>query len=682
MRSKNHDDVIDPITLGVIREGLISTVREMRITMTRIAYSSVLHEARDFSCALFDKQGQTIAQSEDLPGHVIPLPWIVRTVISRFKGDIHPGDIFIVNDPYVGGTHLPDVTIIYPIFIENEMLLFPAMRAHWADVGGMTPGSISGRATEIYQEGIRIPPIKLYDRGEPVKGVMDLMFSNMRLPDQRRGDLRGMVSTCTTAEKRIREVVQKYGRDDMREYMNVILNLSEQRMRQAISPIPDGVYYYEDYLDLSGSTADPVIVRLKLTKEGETIEADFSGSSQWVRGPVNASLAVTVSGVFILIKSAIDPAGAVNSGTFRPIKVHAPEGSILNAVPPAPTGAFSEIRRRVSSVTLGALMQAIPGNLAGDVKGTSNHTYIGGTDPRNGKEYVYYEYPHGGVGGFIGNDGSHVIACYNSGDCSSIQPVESLENEYPFIIERTELRRNSCGHGQWRGGLGMRRDVKMHLSDGYLSVVSDRNVIPPFGIAGGMSGYANRFVVSRDGKLLEPSPLPGKVTNFHMHKGDILIEMSNGGGGYGDPLDRDPMMVCQDVLEGLIDEDKAREIYGVVIRAGDVDKEATVRVRKEIEKSRPQFTVAAVNDQEYMNGRRICRLSSDGASILAVADNDIVEYLGSNGVPLRAWVEIDPKVRENQAPVGEIGLKILGLKQGDRVTLRRVENGRDDIAMT
>lgn len=482
---KTEQNYFDPITLEVIREGLISIVREMRITMTRIAYSSVLHEARDFSCALFDKEGQTIAQSEDLPGHVIPLPWIVRTVISQYKDKIHPGDIFITNDPYIGGTHLPDVTLVFPIFIEDEMVLFPSMRAHWADVGGMTPGSISGRATEIYQEGIRIPPIKLYERGEPNSYVLDLLFANMRLPEQRKGDLRGMVGTCVTAERRIREVVQKYGKDEIKKYMGGILDRSEERMRRAIREIPNGEYYYEDYLDFSGSTPDPVIIRLKLTVQDESLHSDFTGTSGWVRGPVNASLAVTTSGVFIVIKSMVDPTGAVNSGTFRPISVFAAEGTILNAVPPAPTGAFSEIRRRVSSVMLGALTQAIPQFTAGDVKGTANHTYIGGVDPRNDKNYVYYEYPHGGVGGFKGGDGSSALACYNSGDCSSIQPVESLENEYPFIIERCELRKNSCGDGQWRGGFGMRRDVRLPFSNGYLSVVSDRNVIPPFGVLKG-----------------------------------------------------------------------------------------------------------------------------------------------------------------------------------------------------
>lgn len=681
MSTLNNNAKIDPITLGVIREGLISTVREMRITMSRIAYSSVLHEARDFSCALFDKDGQTVAQSEDLPGHVIPLPWIVKTVIDQYKGDIHSGDIFILNDPYVGGTHLPDVTIVYPIYIEDELLLFPAMRAHWADVGGMTPGSISGKATEIYQEGLRIPPIKLYEKGEPVKAVMDLMFSNMRLPEQRRGDLRGMVGTCKTAEKRIREVVEKYGRDNMRKYMSVILDHSEERMREAISTIPDGIYFYEDYLDQSGSTADPVIVRLKLTKEGETISADFTGSSPWVRGPVNASLAVTVSGVFILVKSAIDPSGAVNSGTFRPIKVFAPEGTILNAIPPAPTGAFSEIRRRVSSVTLGALMQAIPDLLAGDVKGTANHTYIGGTDPRNDKDYVYYEYPHGGVGGFQGSDGSHTIACYNSGDCSSIQSVESLENEYPFLIERTELRRNSCGHGKWRGGLGMRRDVKLLFSDGHLSVVSDRNVIPPFGIAGGLPGYSNSFLVKRGDQLIEPSEFPGKVTNFHMLKGDTLLEMSNGGGGYGDPLERDPELVRQDVEEELITSDRAHKYYGVILKNGVVDEPATTRMREEIKSKRLSFAIRASGDEEYPNGRRTIRISAKGAERMEAKENDLVEYLSTIGVPLRAWVVIDPELSGNETFMGPIGQEILAVKEGDHIAVRKIYTGWDDVQL-
>jgi len=678
MNKMNDKDFIDPITLEVIREGLISTVREMRITMTRIAYSSVLHEARDFSCALFDKDGQTIAQSEDLPGHVIPLPWIVRTVIEKYKGDINPGDLFIVNDPYVGGTHLPDVTIVYPIFIEGEMILFPSMRAHWADVGGMTPGSISGRATEIYQEGIRIPPVKLYIKGEPNQAVMDILFNNMRLPDQRRGDLRGMVGTCRMAEKRIREVVEKYGKENLKKYMQVILDRSEERMRNAIREIPDGEYFYEDYLDMSGSSLDPVIIKLKLTKEGDNLTADFTGSSHWVPGPVNASLAVTTSGVFIVIKSAIDPAGAVNSGTFRPITVTAPEGTILNAVPPAPTGAFSEIRRRVSSVTLGALIKAIPDMLAGDVKGTANHTYIGGYDPRNGKSYVYYEYPHGGVGGFKGGDGSHTLACYNSGDCSSIQPVESLELEFPFLFTRCELRKNSCGDGRWRGGLGMRREVNMHISDGFLSVVSDRNIVPPFGILGGYSGYGNRFVVKRGGELVEPSPFPGKITNFHLLKGDTLLELSNGGGGYGDPLERDPELVLKDYIEGLITIDRVEKRYGVVIEDGKVNYEKTTKLREEIKNSRKWFPIVEQKDNEYEKGKRICKINPNDAKKLGFKDNDLIEYLSESGIPLRAWISIDERVEEGKLPLGEMGRKILRINEKDKVSLRKVETGREE----
>ena len=676
---RTEQNYFDPITLEVIREGLISIVREMRITMTRIAYSSVLHEARDFSCALFDKEGQTIAQSEDLPGHVIPLPWIVRTVISQYKNKIHPGDVFITNDPYIGGTHLPDVTLVFPIFIEDEMVLFPSMRAHWADVGGMTPGSISGRATEIYQEGIRIPPIKLYERGEPNSYVLDLLFANMRLPEQRKGDLRGMVGTCMTAERRIHEVVQKYGKDEIKKYMGGILDRSEERMRRAIREIPNGEYYYEDYLDFSGSTPDPVIIRLKLTVQDESLHSDFNGTSGWVRGPVNASLAVTTSGVFIVIKSMVDPAGAVNSGTFRPISVFAPEGTILNAVPPAPTGAFSEIRRRVSSVMLGALTQAIPQFTAGDVKGTANHTYIGGVDPRNDKNYVYYEYPHGGVGGFKGGDGSSALACYNSGDCSSIQPVESLENEYPFIIDRCELRKDSCGDGQWRGGFGMRRDVRLPFSNGYLSVVSDRNVIPPFGVLKGYSGYPNRFVVKRGNEIVEPSPLPGKVTNFEMNQNDILLELSNGGGGYGDPLDRDPQLVRRDVLDELISIGRAETSYGVILKEGEVDEKKTQTKREEIQSKRLYLSIEPGPEEEYVRGKRITYLNPETAESLGLKENDLVEIIGYNGVPLRAWVGLRANFANEKLSLGKIGQQIIGVGLVDKVWLRKINREEEQF---
>ena len=318
-------------------------------------------------------------------------------------------------------------------------------------------------------------------------------------------------------------------------------------------------------------------------------------------------------------------------------------------------------------------MQAIPHMLAGDVKGTANHTYIGGWDPRNGANYVYYEYPHGGVGGFLGGDGSHTIACYNSGDCSSIQPVESLEMEYPFLIERTELRKNSCGDGKWRGGLGLRRDVRLMLSDGYLSVVSDRNVIPPFGIAGALSGYANRFVVNRGGQLVEPSPMAGKVTNFHMLKDDVLIEMSNGGGGYGDPLERDPQLVLQDVREELISPERAKDNYGVVITNGALDPGETARLRQMLRSRQKSFAVRDAKREEYPQGRRVCRLSVSDCRELGLQEGQLVEYLGRNGVPLRAWVVCGDDVPPDEVELGAVGRKILNITVGDPVSIRRVE---------
>ncbi|OGB92580.1 MAG: hypothetical protein A3G35_19320 [candidate division NC10 bacterium RIFCSPLOWO2_12_FULL_66_18] len=676
----NVDTTVDPITLEVLREGLISIVREMRITMSKIAYSSVLYEAHDFSCALFDRTGQTIAQSEDLPGHVIPLPWIVRSVMEEYAGNIHPGDLFILNDPYRGGTHLPDVTVVYPFFIDGELVLFPAMRAHWADVGGMTPGSISGKATEIYQEGIRIPPIKLYERGQINQQLMDLLLANMRLPEERKGDLRAMVGTCRTAERRVREVVARYGRPAMERYMATILDRAEARMRARIAAIPDGEYCNEDYWDFSGSDTNPVRVQVRLTVRGDTVEADFTGSSPCVAGPINASLAVTTSGVFVVLKSAIDPSGAVNSGTFRPITVVAPEGTVLNATPPAATGGFSEVRRKVSAVTLGALAQALPRAVAGDVKGTANHTYIGGWNPRKGKQYVYYEYPHGGVGGFRGGDGSHALACYNSGDSASIQPVEALESEYPLMIDLTELRVDSAGDGTWRGGCGMRREVRIVEGSGSFSELSDRNVIPPFGVLGGTSGRPNRFVVRQNGKVLEPSDTPGKVTGFPLRTGDTLIELSAGGGGYGDPLARSAEAVAEDVMEGVLSRERAEAVYGVILRDGAVDTPATVAGRAALAAARPRLSLSRQALPEIVDGKRPCYLSPATAQRLGLVAGQVVEYVGPTGMVLRGWVTPQAEVEPDAVFLGEFGRRVLGLKDGDTVVLRPLFATTEQIA--
>ena len=316
---------LDPITLEVVCEGLIAIVREMRATIIRSSFSSVIYEFDDFSCALFGPGGEMVAQSWDHPGHVLPLPWGVRCMFEDFNDDLHPGDVVLLNDPYRGGTHLNDVTLIHPIFDEDgNILVFPAVRAHWVDVGGMVPGSYSGLSTNIYQEGVRIPPIKILERGKVNRAAMALLMANMRVPEEREGDFNASLGACRVAERRIHRIYERYGTDTVHAAIRINLDRTERRLRERIAELPDGSYCYEDYLEYyEEGRLDPVLVRIELTVDGDGIVADFAGSNPQVPGVVNSSLAVTGAGVFVAVKSTLDPGGAVNDGAFRPIELRA-----------------------------------------------------------------------------------------------------------------------------------------------------------------------------------------------------------------------------------------------------------------------------------------------------------------------------------------------------------------------
>ncbi|MCC6869096.1 MAG: hydantoinase B/oxoprolinase family protein [Burkholderiales bacterium] len=670
--------MVDPITLEVIQERLISIVREMRATLARVAYSSVLYEARDFSCVVMNARGDAVAVSEDNPGHIIPLPWSVRIAIARFGDDIHPGDVILINDPYSGGTHLNDVAVICPVFVDGKLLLFPAIRAHWADVGGMTPGSLSGTSTEIFQEGVRIPPIKIYERGKLVTGVADLMFANMRVEPERRGDLQAMLETCRTAERRIVEMVGKFGMGTLLESIDVILDRTEEHIRELVDRIPDGSYVYEDYLDASGTSHDPVLLKARIDIAGSDIKVDFTGTAAQVAGPINASLAVTTTAVFTILKTVLDPDLPVNQGAFRPVTVTAPLGTILNARFPAACGGFAEIRRRTQSVVMGALSRALPDAIAGDVKGTANHCYVGGLNPATNAHFIFYEYPAGGTGGYREADGSSAFRSFDEGDFSSIQPVESIENELPIVIERTELRVDSGGAGTSRGGLGIERDVRLATDRATYSVLSDRCVIPPYGVHGGGAGAPNSFTYRRGRDEYQPGKVPGKATGCPLVRGDVVLMRSAGGGGFGDPLARDPERVRDDVATGYVTIDAAGAAYGVVLTVqGEVDVVATRARRAELAARRTTLAVAApaLAADEYRHGRRYVKLNPATAARLRLAVDAPVELVVPVGAPLRAWIDTDAATPEGELWIGAEGGAMIGVVPGDRVEVRALPLG-------
>jgi N-methylhydantoinase B len=667
---------IDPITLEVVCEGLIAIVREMRATVIRASYSPVIWDMDDFSCALFDPVGQMVAQSDDHPGHVLPMPWSVRCAMEDFAGDLRPGDVILLNDSYRGGTHLNDVTMLYPLFEEGELLIFPAVRAHWADVGGSTPGSYSGLSTNIYQEGVRIPPIKILEEGKLNKGAMALLLNNMRLPEDRWGDFNASLGACRVAEGRIRKLLARYGRKTVLDCIALNLDRSERRLREKIAALPDGDYVYEDYLEYYGEgRLDPVLMRLTLTVRGDEIVADFAGSNPQVPGVVNSTLATTGAGVLVAIKSALDPQGPINAGTFRPIHFQAPEASIVDVKLDAPAGAHGEVRKRAVSVMMGALAQVIPDLVSGDLCGTSFPNAIGGKDERRGRGYVYYEAPAGGNGAFLEDDGSSAWGNIDFGNVRTIQSAEQMEHAMPLRIERSELRTDSGGEGRTRGGLGMRRDVRLLYGEARYSALSDRAVVPPFGVAGGGVSASVKVSLVRDGRPVE-FETPGKVTGYPIREGDVVVMESAGGGGFGDPLTRDPERVRHDLRAGHITRARARDGYGVILRPdGTVDAGATEARREELRRARRRIAVRADECSPYVGDRgrhRVLRVGPALARDLGLTAGDLIELRGRHPAPLRAWITVDGAGESRDVGLDELGRRILGIAPGDTVEIRRL----------
>jgi N-methylhydantoinase B len=658
---------IDPITLEVVCEGLIAVVREMRASIIRASYSPVIYELDDFSCAVFNEKSEMVAQSDDHPGHVMPMPWSVRCAMEDFAGDIRPGDIIVLNDAYRGGTHLNDVTLLYPVFADRRLVLLPAVRSHWADVGGATPGSYSGLSTNIYQEGLRMPPIKLYEGGRVNQGVMRLIQANMRLPEHRMGDLNAMLGACRAAETRVQRLFAKYGIDTVLDCVALNLDRSEARMRERIRALPQGTCVYEDYLEYyDDGRFDPVLMRLALTVAGDEIIADFAGSNPQVPGVVNSSLAVAGAGVFVALKATLDPGGAVNHGAFRPIKLKAPEASIVDVRLDAPAGAHGEVRKRAVSVMLGCLAQIIPERVSGDLSGTSFPNSIGGR--WRGRPYVYVEVPAGGNGGFREADGSSAFVNVDFGNIRSIYTAEFLESEMPLVVERSELRADSGGPGRTRGGLGLRREVALAAGEGTYSVLSDRAVIPPFGVGGGAAAAPVRVSIRRADSE-EDLATPGKATGMLLREGDVLVMQSAGGGGYGDPLTRDPALVEEDVASGYVSAGQARAQYGVV----PGDPSATAKLRKEMASEATTLEIRPDETDPYEGIRgkhRVLRLHPSSG----LKANQLVELLGRHPAPLRAWVKLDTAVPAGAAPLDEFARKVLGVEAGLRVRLRTLDS--------
>jgi len=516
---------IDPVQLEIFKSLFHSIAEEMGATLKRTAFSPNIKERRDYSCALFDAGGNMIAQGDHMPVHLGSMPLSVKAAIET--RDIRPGDMIMLNDPYAGGTHLPDITLVSGVFQKGQLRFYVANRAHHSDVGGMSPGSMP-IAEEIYQEGLRIPPVKLVSAGAINRDVWDLVLYNVRTPREREGDLSAMFASNRTGERRLIEVVEKYGWPSVSRCVAEILNYSERMTRLAIRSIPDGTYEAEDFLDDDGVRDRPIRIAVAMRIRGDKAEVDFSGSDPQVQGSVNSVYAITASAVFYVFRTLVEAPIPSNAGGMRPIRIVAPEGTIVNARPPAAVcGGNVETSQRIVDVLYRCLAPALPGRIPAASQGTMNNLTFGGVDPHTGESVAYYETVCGGMGARPGLDGISGVHTHMTNSLNT--PVEAFEHSYPARIVRYSLRPNSGGTGSNRGGDGVVREIRF-LSRTQVTVLSDRRRLPPHGENGGASGLVGRNAIRHaDGRVQE---MPGKFTTL-LDAGDVLSIETPGGGGWG-----------------------------------------------------------------------------------------------------------------------------------------------------
>ena len=537
---------VDPISLEVFKSLFISVSEEMGVALQRTAYSPNIKERRDFSCAIFDPEAQMVAQAAHVPVHLGAMPASVRAAIDAFPNALRPGDMVILNDPYLGGTHLPDITLVAPVYadippspigkggsrgISKRLAGFVANRGHHADVGGMTPGSLP-LSTELYQEGTIIPPIKLIRGGRLNKEVIQLICRNSRTPEERKGDLAAQIASTRVGERRSQEIIQRYGNDETQEHMAALLDYSERLTRQAITRIPDGVYKVVDYMDDDGLTDQPVPIRVCITVAGDEITVDFTGTSPQRPGCINAPQAISVSACLYVIRCIVGEEAPANQGCLRPIKIITPRGSLVNPEPQrGVAGGNVETSQRITDVLFSALAQALPELIPAASQGTMNNLLVGGHDLDRNKPFVYYETIAGGMGARPTKDGISGIHTHMTNTMNT--PVEAFEFAFPMRLKRYAIRRGSGGRGKYRGGDGLVRDVEF-LAPARVTILSERRKFPPPGFHGGHHGETGENVLLRGG--YEEVHLAGKET-LDVEPGDVLSIRTPGGGGWGAPED-------------------------------------------------------------------------------------------------------------------------------------------------
>lgn len=527
---------IDAITLEIMRNQLEGIAEEMGHVLIRGSYSPNIKERQDCSAALFDAKGRMVAQAEHIPVHLGAMPEAVDAVRDK---DPESGEAYLLNDPFAGGTHLPDVTIVSPIAPDGEIVGYAVTRAHHADIGGMTPGSMPAGATEIFQEGVRIPGIRLASGGELEKDVLDMVLANVRGSDERRADLRAQLAANNRAEERVGELLVEHGHDRLKSAFGAVIDYSRDRIEDELARIPDGTYCGQDVLEGDGVTEQDIPIKVAVTVDGSSVTVDFEGTADQVDGNMNAPIAVAKSAVYFVVRAVTDPEIPPNHGCYDPVSVVAVEGCLLNPTPPsAVVGGNVETSQRVTDVMLGAFSKAVPGTVPAQSQGTMNNLIIGS---RNADGYTYYETIGGGFGARAEKDGMDGVQVGMTNTLNT--PVEAIETEYPLLVERYALRPNSGGDGEYRGGLGLERSIKVK-SDSVVSLLTERRRHAPNGIEGGEAGATGENLV--DGKVVPP-----KSTQNAPAETTITVR-TPGGGGYGDSTDRNYNARERDHADGKV----------------------------------------------------------------------------------------------------------------------------------
>lgn len=581
---------VDLVTLNVVYNRLAGICREMGTTMMRTAYSPIFSESRDFSCVLFDRHGRMLAQTEFCPAQVGAIRFVVKWLIAEIgEEQIREGDVIVHNDPYRGGVHMPEHVVIKPVYYDGEVFGYVANIAHLVEIGGMAVGGFAATATEIYQEGLRLPPVWLMRGGEYNEDVWRIMMANHRAPRYTWGDLHAMIASLNVAERRTHEVLDAYGVDRITDVSEELLRYAERWMRDEIRTIPNGEYTFESHME---DARDPPLrdwIRVRLVVSDDSLIADFSDTDPQANHVLNCTYGVTASGTYNAVFHFADNNVPHNDGAYRPITVIATPGTLTNVTHPGPcVGGNTETHPRVWGTVMGAMSKAVPERVSADTGGTSCNFLFGGTHPESQRYYVHYHFDGVGWGGRASADGNSNQVIPN-GNCPST-PVEIFETRYPFLERSYRLREDSGGAGAHRGGLGTERILEVRAPEITMSALFDRMVSGAWGLFGGHVGQQSSLMVKRSGedafktfRDAYGTPSNSRVANIVLKEGDQVMLASPGGGGYGDPMSRDPEAVCRDVVEGFVSVTAARGTYGVALNdLGDrlvVDVDETAKLR-------------------------------------------------------------------------------------------------------